>query len=165
MNIGRRLTARRGVRQFVKFGLVGASGAVVSFLIFHALLHFAIDLTRAVSIGFIAGGVNNYWWNRHWTFRSTGHMGKELAQFLTVSGMALVLGVVITKLLDNRLPQFHLRNSLIWLCGTVGGMGVNFFVNKYWTFRHTHMPPEAVVAAATSPPTPMPTSADSGPNG
>ena len=163
MSLGR-WSSRRGVRQFVKFGLVGASGAVVSFIAFHALLHFALDLTLAFSIGFIAGGVNNYWWNRHWTFRSKGHVGKELAQFLTVSCMALALGVVITKLLDKNLPQFHLRNSLIWLCGTVGGMGVNFFVNKYWTFRHTHMPPEAVAAAISSPPEPIPTSIDPGPS-
>jgi len=139
VSLAQRLTARRGVRQFLKFGIVGASGAVVSFIAFHGLLHFRLDLTLAFSIGFILGGVNNYWWNRHWTFRSRGHLGKELAQFLTVSAIALGLGIIITKLLDDRLPQFHLRNSLIWLCGTVGGMGVNFFVNKYWTFRHTHV--------------------------
>jgi putative flippase GtrA len=132
---------RRGVRQFIKFGVVGASGAVVSFVIFHALLHEHLDIKLAFSIGFIAGGVNNYFWNRHWTFRSKGHVGKELAQFLSVSGVALVLGIIITAILDHLLPPFHLRNSLIWLCGTVGGMGVNFFANKYWTFRHTHHVP------------------------
>ncbi|HEV2879463.1 MAG TPA: GtrA family protein [Candidatus Eremiobacteraceae bacterium] len=131
---------RRGVKQFIKFGVVGASGALVSFIIFHILLHYGLDLKLAFSLGFIAGGVNNYWWNRHWTFRSRGHVGKELAQFLTVSGVALILGIIITGVLDKYLPMFHLRNSLIWLCGTVGGMGVNFFVNKYWTFRHTHEP-------------------------
>jgi putative flippase GtrA len=52
--------------------------------------------------------------------------------------MALVLGFIITVYLDKHMPPFHLRNSLIWLCGTVGGTAVNFFVNKYWTFRHTH---------------------------
>lgn len=129
---------RRGVRQFAKFGVVGASGAVVSFVVFHTLLHFNLDLKLAFSIGFIAGGVNNYFWNRHWTFRSKGHVGKELAQYLIVSALALVLGVTVTGALDRFLPPFHLRNSLIWLCGTLGGMGVNFFVNKYWTFRHTH---------------------------
>jgi putative flippase GtrA len=138
MSAPRRFMARRGVRQFVKFGIVGVSGALVSFAIFHVLLHYQVDLKMAFSVGFIGGGFNNYWWNRLWTFRSKGHMGKELAQFLTVSAIALVLGIFITGGLDKYLPAFHLRNSLIWLCGTVGGMGVNFFANKYWTFRHTH---------------------------
>jgi putative flippase GtrA len=129
---------RRGIKQFVKFGIVGATGALVSFLVFHTLLHYKLDLKLAFSIGFIAGGVNNYFWNRLWTFRSKGHIGKEIAQFLTVSSIALVLGILVTGALDKYLPAFYLRNSFIWLCGTVGGMGVNFFVNKYWTFRHTH---------------------------
>lgn len=142
MSLTGRIASRRGVRQFVKFAIVGVSGALVSFLAFHALLHYALDLKLAFSIGFILGGVNNYWWNRRWTFRSTGHMGKELAQFLTVSAIALGLGILITGELDKVLPAFHWRNSLIWLCGTVGGMGVNFFFNKYWTFRHTHQAAE-----------------------
>lgn len=140
MSVAQRFVARRGVRQFVKFGIVGASGALVSFIVFHTLLHFQVDLKVAFSIGFILGGVNNYWWNRRWTFRSKAHPGKELAQFLAVSTVALVLGIFITLELDKHLSAFLLRNSLIWLCGTVGGMGVNFFANKYWTFRHTHEP-------------------------
>jgi putative flippase GtrA len=140
MSLAERLTARRGVRQFMKFAVVGASGALVSFVVYHVVLHFKVDLPIAFAIGFIMGGVNNYWWNRMWTFRSTGHMGKELAQFLTVSAIALGLGLLITFELNTHLAAFPLRNSLIWLCGTVGGMGVNFFVNKYWTFRHTHLP-------------------------
>lgn len=142
MSLAERLTARRGVRQFMKFAVVGASGALVSFAVYHALLHFKVDLPLAFAVGFIMGGVNNYWWNRLWTFRSTGHMGKELAQFLTVSAIALGLGLLITLELNTHLGAFQLRNSLIWLCGTVGGMGVNFFVNKYWTFRHTHLAAE-----------------------
>lgn len=138
MSIAQGILGRRGVRQFIKFGIVGASGMLVSFAVFHLLLHFQMDLKLAFSIGFILGGVNNYWWNRHWTFRSKGHPAKELAQFITVSAVALVLGNIITWQLDNHLTAFHLRNSFIWLCATVGGVGVNFFANKYWTFRHTH---------------------------
>lgn len=140
MSLTGKLTARRGVRQFIKFAIVGLSGMGVSFVVYHILLHFHVYLWLAFCSGFMLGGVNNYWWNRLWTFRSTGHMGKELAQFLTVSGMALGLGTIITLELDRHLAPFQGRNSLIWLCGTVGGMGVNFFVNKYWTFRHTHLP-------------------------
>jgi putative flippase GtrA len=139
MSSGRKIKIRRGVRQFLKFGVVGASGAVVSFVIYHTLLYFfTIRVPVAFSIGFILGGVNNFWWNRQWTFQSKGHPWRELGQFLAVSGMALVLGFIITVNLDKHMPPFHLRNSLIWLCGTVGGTAVNFFVNKYWTFRHTH---------------------------
>jgi putative flippase GtrA len=138
MTTAQRILGRRGVRQFIKFGIVGATGMVVSFVAYHILLHYQLDVNLAFSIGFILGGVNNYWWNRHWTFRSKGHPWKELAQFIAVSAVALVLGNIITWQLRIHLPMFHLRNSFIWLCATVGGVGVNFFANKYWTFRHTH---------------------------
>jgi putative flippase GtrA len=44
------------------------------------------------------------------------------------------------------LPAMRFRNSLAWLAATGVGMGWNFFVNKFWTFRHTHeaaVPPKA----------------------
>jgi putative flippase GtrA len=131
---------RRGVRQFFKFGVVGASGALVNFVIYHALLHIQAQLWWAYAVGFLVGGVNNYWWNRHWTFRSSGHAGKELAQFITVSAMALCFSEPVLWFMDRSLPTgLHFRNSVAWVAATVVGMCVNFFVNKYWTFRHTHV--------------------------
>ncbi len=139
--MAQRFVARRGVRQFVKFGIVGLSGAVVSFIAYHALLHFALDTRIAYAVGFILGGVNNYWWNRHWTFRSTGHAGKELAQFITVSAVALGISEVVLWLALGQLPRaLPFRNSAAWLCATVVGMAWNFFINKYWTFRHVQQP-------------------------
>jgi putative flippase GtrA len=131
--------ARRGVRQFVKFGIVGASGTLINFVVFHALVHFGWQWWWAFPVGFLLGGVNNYWWNRHWTFRSRGPAGKEMAQFVGVSALALCVSEPVLWLMDRELPaQLLHRNSVAWLAATAAGMAINFFVNKYWTFRHTH---------------------------
>ena len=131
--------ARRGVRQFVKFGIVGASGTLINFAAYHALLHYQAQLWWAYAIGFLLGGVNNSWWNRRWTFRSSGHAGKEMAQFVSVSALALCVSEPVLWLMDRVLPsEMHFRNSAAWLAATLAGMSINFFVNKYWTFRHTH---------------------------
>ena len=69
---------RRGVRQFVKFGIVGLSGLIVNLVIFTLLQHcHAVDerasrFSLLFGISFLAGGVSNYFLNRIWTFRSTG---------------------------------------------------------------------------------------------
>jgi putative flippase GtrA len=84
------------------------------------------------SVAFLLGGVSNYFLNRAWTFRSTGHAGKEGAQFLAVSVMALVVGLVVSALVAPYLGHGHKT----WFLGTVAGIFVNFFVNKYWTFKH-----------------------------
>jgi putative flippase GtrA len=132
------IAQRRGVRQFVKFGIVGASGFVVNLVAFTLLQRVVpnhadpLPYNVIYSVAFLLGGVSNYFLNRAWTFRSTGHAGKEGAQFLAVSVMALVVGLVVSALVAPYLGHGHKT----WFLGTVAGIFVNFFVNKYWTFKH-----------------------------
>jgi putative flippase GtrA len=131
------LAQRRGVRQFVKFGIVGASGFVVNFLIFTLLQRLdpahadAAHYYALYSVAFLSGGVSNYFLNRVWTFRSTGHAGHEGAKFLSVSVLALLVGLAVSWLVGPALGHGHKA----WFVATVSGIVVNFFVNKYWTFR------------------------------
>lgn len=132
------LAGRRGVRQFVKFGIVGLSGFIVNFLVFTLLqkvdpnhaesLHYYV----LYSIAFLSGGVSNYWFNRVWTFRSTGHAVHEGAKFMTVSVIALVVGWIVSAIVAPYLGHGHKT----WFVATVAGIFVNFFVNKYWTFKN-----------------------------
>jgi len=132
------ITQRRGVRQFVKFGIVGASGFLVNLIVFTVLQKFDPDHAQPAhyyvlyTISFLSGGVSNYYLNRIWTFRSTGHAVKEGAQFLTVSVIALVFGLIVSALVAPKLGHGHKT----WFVATVAGILVNFFVNKYWTFKH-----------------------------
>jgi dolichol-phosphate mannosyltransferase len=129
---------RRGVRQFVKFGIVGASGFVVNLVLFTALQRVVphhdepLQYNVIYTIAFLAGGVSNYYFNRIWTFKSTGHAVREGMQFLTVSGIALVVGLIVSALVSPWLGHGHRT----WFLGTVAGIFVNFFLNKYWTFKH-----------------------------
>ena len=132
-----RITRRRGVRQFVKFGIVGTSGFLVNLLVF-TLLQLTLPVAERprayyvlFSVGFLAGGFSNYFLNRIWTFRSQGHAVREGAQFLTVSAIALCVGLIVSFLAAPTLGRGH----MLWFVSTVAGIFVNFFVNKYWTFR------------------------------
>ncbi|MBC5828615.1 MAG: GtrA family protein [Candidatus Eremiobacteraeota bacterium] len=128
-----RITQRRGVRQFVKFGIVGASGFLVNFLVFTWVHRSAWPYWADFSTGFMAGGVSNYFFNRIWTFRSSGHATKQGAQFLFVSACALGLGLLTSYVLKTVLNFNH--DHTVWFISTVAGTIVNFFANKYWTFR------------------------------
>ena len=133
-------TARRGVRQFIKFGLVGASGFVVNFIIFTLLQRLDPNHAQAAhyyvlfAISFLSGGVSNYWLNRIWTFRSTGHAVREGAQFLTVSFIAMLAGFLASAIAAPFLGHGHKT----WFVANVAGIFVNFFVNKYGTFKHVN---------------------------
>jgi dolichol-phosphate mannosyltransferase len=129
---------RRGVRQFLKFGVVGASGFLVNLIVFTLLQRVIPDHDRPLqynviyTIAFLSGGVSNYYFNRIWTFRSTGHAVREGAKFLTVSALALLVGLIVSAIVSPWLGHGHRT----WFLGTIAGIFVNFFVNKYWTFRH-----------------------------
>jgi putative flippase GtrA len=131
------IAGRRGVRQFVKFGIVGASGFAVNLVVFTLLQRLIPDHARPLqynliySVAFLAGGVSNYYLNRIWTFRSTGHAVREGAQFLSVSVLALAAGLLISAAVSPWLGHGHKT----WFVATVGGIFINFFLNKYWTFK------------------------------
>lgn len=132
------LVRRRGVRQFVKFGLVGASGFIVNLVAFTLLQRIVPDHAQPLqynviyTLAFLAGGVSNYYLNRVWTFRSTSHAVREGAQFLSVSAVALIVGLLVSAFVSHWLGHGHRT----WFVATVAGIFVNFFLNKYWTFRH-----------------------------
>ena len=138
VNLFDRIRNRRGVRQFVKFGIVGASGFVVNLIVFTLLQRVVRNHAQPgpfyviYSIAFLTGGVSNYYFNRIWTFRSSGHAVREGSQFMTVSAIALGVGLLISALVSPFLGHGHKT----WFVGTVAGIFVNFFLNKYWTFKH-----------------------------
>ena len=132
-----RFSQRRGVRQFVKFGIVGSSGFAVNMIVFTIIQHFTPPDLRAQrfpalsSIAFLTGGVTNYFFNRVWTFRASGNALKQGVQFITVSVLALVVGLAVAKVAAPLVGTGHRAQVVV----TFAGMIVNFFVNKYWTFR------------------------------
>ena len=131
------LAGRRGVRQFIKFGIVGASGFLVNLVAFTLLQRVVPDHAKPLqydliySAAFLAGGVSNYYLNRIWTFRSTGHAVREGAQFLSVSVIALAVGLIVSAAVSPWLGHGHKT----WFVANVGGIFINFFLNKYWTFK------------------------------
>src|ERR1700690_4628505 len=63
--------------QFVKFGIVGVSNTLLTFLVYTVLLKgFGVWYLAASAIGFAVGATNGFLLNRRWTFRE--HVGDAL---------------------------------------------------------------------------------------
>ena len=133
------LRVRAGLRkphnwvQLVKFCAVGASGYVVNLCVFAACValldaHHLVAATAAFAVAVL----NNFWWNRHWTFRARGgHAGFQAARFFTVSIAAFVFAAAILELLVSvaGLPEL-LSQALAIISATP----LNFIGNKMWSF-------------------------------
>jgi putative flippase GtrA len=118
--------------QLLQFGLVGASGYLINLAVF-ALINGLLDVhyIAAAIAAFAVAVMNNFWWNRHWTFDAKhGHAGFQAARFFTVSVLALVVNLVALKLLVgggmSELPAQAISVAI--------AMPFNFIGNKLWTF-------------------------------
>ena len=141
--------------RYLKFGIVGASGTVVNLTVLHfgheylfASIEAAyqrpyISLAFAISIA----TVNNFTWNRLWTWSdrvkameeaegsqpvSLQLLGKEFGQYVTASAFGSALQYGLTLLLSGYM-DYRIANIIAIVAASVS----NFLANDRWTFRRS----------------------------
>lgn len=132
------------ITKFVKFAVVGASGAVIDFGL-TALCKgiFSIPELLSNAIGFTVAATSNYFLNRVWTWRSTSkEVGVEYAKFFFVSLVGLGLNSLIVFMLkDTSIVPPFVETGLDWdfwvakIVATGIVMVWNFMANNLFTFR------------------------------
>jgi putative flippase GtrA len=120
--------------QLGKFLLVGLSGYIVNLAVFtFSLKALSVHHIGAATIAFAVAVMNNFWWNRHWTFLARdGHAGFQAARFFTVSVIAFLIQVAILEILVTSADFPKIVAQAVSL---VLAMPVNFLGNKMWSFR------------------------------
>jgi putative flippase GtrA len=120
--------------QLAKFCAVGASGYVVNLCVFAVCVElFDLHHLLAATAAFVVAVMNNFWWNRHWTFRARGgHAGFQAARFFTVSIAAFLFAAAMLELLVSVVGVAELPAQAISI---VSATPLNFIGNKMWSFR------------------------------
>jgi len=121
------------VRQFIKYGIVGASNTVLTFVIYTVLVEGAgVQYVVALLVGYLAGSLNSYLLNRHWTFQA-GHLAHTSVgpRFAVVQIVAIAAN---TGLLVLFVDDLHVHKVLAQAILTVPVLAVTFFVNRAWSF-------------------------------
>jgi putative flippase GtrA len=125
--------------QFVKFGIVGVSNTLLTFIVYTILLKgFGVYYLLASAIGFICGATNGFLLNRRWTFRD--HVGDSFTpvRWAIVQSCGLAINEVLLYLLVH---DAHVEKLLAQALATVVVTLTTFFANRAWTFRmHHHVP-------------------------
>lgn len=119
--------------QLVKFCVVGGSGYAVNLSVF-AFSVAVLDVHHlpAAALAFVVAVLNNFWWNRHWTFGARdGHAGFQAARFFTVSVIAFLFQAAMLELLVSAgdAPAIAAQATSVVLATPL-----NFVGNKMWTF-------------------------------
>ena len=119
--------------QLVKFCVVGGSGYVVNLCVFTiAVAVFDLHHLVAATLAFAVAVMNNFWWNRHWTFGARdGHAGFQAARFFAVSVTAFLFAATVLELLVSvgDVPEVAAQAMSI-----VAATPLNFIGNKMWSF-------------------------------
>jgi putative flippase GtrA len=136
--------------RFLKFATVGAIGTVIDFGIYN-FLNLIVGMAPVVSqaISFAVAVVNNFLWNRHWTYPDsrTKAVHHQMVQFGLINVGGLLIRTPIIAGLENPIGMLAGRLGVQAETAVVVGHNValaiaigivmlwNFFANRYWTYN------------------------------
>ena len=127
----RALRAPHNWVQLAKFCVVGGSGYVINLTIYALLLGLGAHVAAVIS--FVVSAANNYWWNRHWTFRGQrGHFALQGMRFFLVSSAALLVNQLWLLVFLDLIGLGKIVSQAIAI---VLVTPLNFVGNKLWSFR------------------------------
>jgi putative flippase GtrA len=143
MSVSTRIKQHRATRalsrghnwvQLAKFCAVGASGYVVNLVVYTLLLKVVGLHYMGAAVGsFLVAVSNNYWWNRHWTFRGQrGHFALQGMRFFVVSTAALLVNQLWLLVFLDLLGMGKVISQAIAIILVTP---LNFIGNKLWSFR------------------------------
>jgi len=136
--------------RFLKFSIVGMTGTIVDFGVMNFLrLVINTPLIWAQGISFVCAVINNFLWNRYWTYPESRSKAapKQLLQFLIINLIGILIRSPLVPWLDKYLLYFldgmslslPLKNMVISqnLALAISIIIVsfwNFFANRYYTY-------------------------------
>lgn len=137
---GARVRVPHVLVQFVKFGIVGISNTLITFIVYTVLLKvFGVWYIAASAIGFIVGATNGFLLNRRWTFAD--HVGDAYTPvrwaIVQSGGLGLNLGLLYLLVHDGGVDEL-IAQAIATVAVTIS----TFLVNRAWTFRNVPLSEE-----------------------
>lgn len=133
--------------QFVKFGIVGFSSTVVSYLLYSGSLLLIRRVSRDISydymiaqiIAFVLSVLWSFYWNNKYVFSLKGGEQRSLWKsllktYISYSFTGLFLNTILLYLWVDILG---INEFIAPLINLIVSVPINFFMNKFWAFRKT----------------------------
>ena len=122
---------RATISQLARFGVVGASNTVLSFVVYALALRTGVRYLPAGAGAFAAGGINGFLLNRAWTFGDRGPVLRAGSRYAVVQAVALVANLVLLRIAVAGLGVPHLAAQVV----AIGPATlVCFALSRLWVF-------------------------------
>ena len=123
--------------KFVKFGMVGVSNTVISYVVYLIAVNLKFHYLIASILGFLISVINSFYWNNKYVFEiaqgQKRSMWKSFCKtFIAYAGTGLVLNNILLIIQIDFLKWSATIAPLINLIITIP---LNFILNKIWAFR------------------------------
>lgn len=114
------------------FALLGGSGRSLEALLLRSGFN-SLDATLANIVGYSAGVINSFTWNKLWTFKAKHETASQFSRFLVLNLACLALSSASLFLFTD---YFGLPYLPVWFITMAFVTLKNFLVSKYWVFRN-----------------------------
>ncbi len=136
--------SRKRFIQFIKFGLVGVSNTVVSYLLNIATLflmqplHTNYDYIAGNLVSFFLSVLWSYYWNRRFVFRQTDKSASSKGTLLRTYISYGFTGVILNNVLSTFwIHTLGMSKYIAPLLNLIISVPINFLLNKFWAFKDT----------------------------
>lgn len=121
------------VKQAIKYGIVGLGNTLITAGVIWVMMKLlgCSDITSNV-VGYVAGVLNSFVWNKQWTFQSSAGWTSSAIRFGVVFGICYLLQLGVLMVLNKHLPIDPYYNQLIAMAFYTA---INFIMNKLYTFK------------------------------
>lgn len=122
--------------QFIKFGLVGLSNTIISYVTYLFFVWIGVFYLVANGIAFVISVLNSYYWNNKYVFTEDGETRSPwktlIKTFISYGATGLVLN---SLLLIFWIDVVHLSSYIAPIINLIITIPLNFIINKFWAFK------------------------------
>jgi putative flippase GtrA len=141
---------------FVRFGIVGASGFIVTVIGKSFFTHvLKLGTTSSIFLGSELGVLSNFYFHEKWTYKHSNHKEKSVYKKFLHFQLSSLSGVLLITAIGSLMAKILGKDTLFGLVVAAAvAMFWNFFWTKYFIFRGKTPPilmnPEDTVAVEKS---------------
>ena len=123
--------------QFIKFGFVGVSNTALSYGVYCLLTFLGVPYMLSNVVGYFVGMVNSFFWNNCFVFKSSASrnlLSAFIKMVIVYSSTGILFSNVLLFFLVDKLGLSKYIAPIFVLLVTIP---LNFFLNKFWSFKST----------------------------
>ena len=123
--------------QFFKFGIVGLSNTIISYIIYSVLVYTGLHYLIASVLSFMISVLNSFFWNNKYVFKKSNDQRRIIIHSLIKTYISYAFSGLILQnfLLFCFIDILHISKYLAPFFGLVITIPLNFILNKKWVFQ------------------------------